>query len=111
MTDSKKKLIPDETIDRAKDYPIIELADRLGIEVKGTICRCVNPSHEDKNPSMSFKIETNTFKCFSCGFHGDTIALVRKARNPEFIEAVEFILNENLTQPSTYKQKAQKHPL
>lgn len=111
MTDSKKKLIPDETRDRAKNYPIIELAYRLGIEVKGTVCRCISPSHEDKNPSMSFKIETNTFKCFSCGFHGDTIALVRKARYCEFIEAVEFILNENLNQPSASEQRAQKHPL
>ncbi|NGX44091.1 MAG: DNA primase [Candidatus Anoxychlamydiales bacterium] len=104
-------MVDQQTIEKAKQISIIELAYRLGIEVKGTVCRCISPSHEDKNPSMSFKIETNAFKCFSCGFHGDTIALVRQARNCEFIEAVEFILNESLNQTSASEQKAQKHPL
>ncbi len=104
-------MVDKQIIERSKQISIIELAYRLGIEVKGTVCRCISPSHEDKNPSMSFKIETNTFKCFSCGFHGDTIALVRQARNCEFIEAVEFILNESLNKTSASEQKAQKHPL
>ena len=105
------EMIDDETVERAKNSPIIAIANRLVAELKGKLCRCLSPNHEDKNPSMSFKTETNTFKCFSCGFTGDTIALVRQARNCTFTEAVGFILNESLDQTSANRQNAQKDPL
>lgn len=33
--------------------------------------RCLNPSHEDKHPSMSFDARTSNVRCFSCGAGGD----------------------------------------
>lgn len=39
---------------------------RKGIN-PGKPFRCLNPGHEDSNPSMSFYAKNNTVKCFSCG--------------------------------------------
>ena len=97
-------MIDELTKQRAKDHPIIDLAIYLGLELKGKLCRCTSPDHEDKNPSMSFDVTNNTFKCFSCGIHGDTIELAMQVKNVSFIEAIEYILNEKITQTSSYSK-------
>ena len=33
--------------------------------------RCINPEHEDRNPSMRIDRITGVFNCFSCGFKGN----------------------------------------
>ena len=104
-------MIDDETLERAKKYPITDLAQRLGIEIKNNTCRCISPDHEDKHPSMSFVKEINIFKCYSCPFTGDTIKFVRTITNLGFRGAVELILNENSTQRTGYSVKPLKHPL
>ncbi len=35
------------------------------------LVRCLNPEHEDKNPSMRIDQITGIFNCFSCGFKGN----------------------------------------
>lgn len=37
---------------------------------------CLNPLHEDKNPSMSFNRKDNRVKCFSCGASYDIFDLI-----------------------------------
>jgi DNA primase len=49
---------------RLRDYLEIK-----GVKVEGSICRCFNPTHEDKNPSCVVSI--NCYYCPSCGTHGD----------------------------------------
>ena len=48
---------------------------------KGISClkifRCLNPNHEDKNPSMSFYKPGNIVKCFACGAKYDIFDLVK----------------------------------
>ena len=34
------------------------------------LVRCLNPEHEDKNPSMRIDQITGIYQCFSCGFKG-----------------------------------------
>ena len=34
------------------------------------LVRCLNPEHEDKNPSMRIDQITGIFNCFSCGYKG-----------------------------------------
>lgn len=43
---------------------------------KWIVCRCANPEHEDKHPSMSVNELTGSFKCFSCGFKGNITKLL-----------------------------------
>jgi DNA primase len=38
---------------------------------KDFVVRCLNPEHEDKNPSMRIDKTTGTFNCLSCGFSGN----------------------------------------
>ncbi len=50
--------------------------------------RCLAPDHEDRTPSMSVKLDTQTFRCFGCGAHGDVIDLVRMVEGGETWEAM-----------------------
>ena len=35
------------------------------------IVRCLNPEHDDRNPSMRIDKITGVFQCFSCGYKGN----------------------------------------
>ncbi|MEI0550874.1 CHC2 zinc finger domain-containing protein [Brachyspira intermedia] len=76
--------------DIKKQYPIIDIAIRLGLNIdknNKSIC----PFHNDKNPSLSFNIKDNYYHCFSCGASGDNIKLVQELLYCNFNEAIEFI--------------------
>ena len=74
---------------RLRDLPIEGVAERLGLQVTRHKCLC--PFHEDHHPSMSFSIRKNTYRCFVCGEHGDTIDLVMKQQRLGFPEACDFL--------------------
>lgn len=38
---------------------------------KDCVIRCLNPSHEDRNPSLRIDRTTGVFNCLSCGFAGN----------------------------------------
>ena len=78
--------ITDHEIQAAREYPITDL-----IEFKRRKCRCINPAHDDKRPSMSYK--RNRVKCFSCQWTGDSIDVVMLQENLTFIEAVRRLNN------------------
>lgn len=50
------------------------------------------PFHDDKNPSLVIYPAGKGFHCFSCGAHGDTIDLVMKVNDTDFVSAVQTIL-------------------
>jgi hypothetical protein len=58
---------------------VIELLDSNNIEYiyKGeNVCvRCLNPLHNDSNPSMSIRIQDGLFNCWSCGYKGNLYKL------------------------------------
>ena len=51
---------------------LTELLDLKGIEYRDTggdvLIHCLNPEHEDRNPSLRVDPETGVFHCLSCGF-------------------------------------------
>ena len=55
-----------------------ELLNEKHIEYKPQgrdyVVRCLNPEHEDVNPSMRIDKLTGLFNCYSCGFSGDLFA-------------------------------------
>ena len=59
-------------LQKLRDLPIEEVAERLGMRVVRHKCLC--PFHDDHHASLSFKVSKNTFRCFVCGAHGGTIA-------------------------------------
>src|ERR1035438_3830601 len=73
-----------------KQIPIIEVAKRLGISVRGTTAMCFM-GHDKASPSLSFLKSRNTWRCFgACGKHGDGIALVMEKQNLDFKSALTW---------------------
>jgi len=65
-----------------KDY-----LETRGIDTRKNF-RCLNPQHEDKNPSMGFDKANNQVHCFSCGAKYDVIDLISLDYNCGFNEAL-----------------------
>ena len=73
-----------------KQIPIIEVAKRLGIQVRGVKAMCFM-GHDKASPSLSFHKKWNSWKCFgACGKGGDGIALVREKEGLDFKGALEW---------------------
>ena len=88
-------------LQKLRDLPIEEVAERLGMEVKMHKALC--PFHDDHHASLSFSVRRNTYRCFVCGEHGDTISLVMKSLNKTFGEACRWLSDGNGNyKPLTY---------
>ena len=88
-------------LQKLRDLPIEEVAERLGMEVRMHKALC--PFHDDHHASLSFSVRRNTYRCFVCGEHGDTISLVMKSLNKTFGEACRWLSDGNGNyKPLTY---------
>jgi len=56
--------------------------------------KCLNPEHEDTNPSMSYDRKRNIIHCFSCGKTYTLIDLIMVEENLSFADAVAFLNNK-----------------
>ena len=74
-----------------KAIPIKDAAIQLGLSLRGNVCRCASPDHEDRHPSMVFNLAKNSFKCFGCNASGSVIDLVMLAKNSSFQEAIAYL--------------------
>lgn len=74
---------------------IVDVAQRLGVEVKHGRARCIHPQNHkngDRTPSMTVSSDKNTFNCWVCpDVHGDVIALVQQVESVGFIKALEWL--------------------
>ena len=87
----------DLTMDKLRKLSILEVAEKLGFELKGTGDegrRTICPYHDDKHPSMHFSKKKGIFKCFVCGAKGDLFKLVMDDRNCSFVEACDWLIDE-----------------
>ena len=80
-------------LQKLRDLPIEEVAERLGLRVVRHKALC--PFHDDHHASLSFKVSKNTFRCFVCGASGGTIDLVMKYLNKDFKEACRWLGGES----------------
>ena len=84
-------------IDKLKAIPIIEVAERLGIEVRGHKARCVFHS-PDRHPSLRFYENKGSAHCFTCGKHiSNTIDLVMQVMNCSFVKACQWLSDGHAT--------------
>ncbi len=80
--------IPQNIIDDLRQRDCEELANRLGIEVRGHKAYCF--LHSESIPSLSFHpSKKNVWHCFSCGKGGDAISLMMAYERCGFAEACE----------------------
>ena len=91
-------------LQKLRDLPIEGVAERLGLQVVRHKCLC--PFHADSHPSLSFRVNKNTYRCFVCGASGGTIDLVMHYLGKDFREACKWLSDEHKVilsdpQPST----------
>ena len=88
-------------LQKLRELPIEGVAERLGLRVMRHKSLC--PFHADHSPSLSFYRRNNTFRCFVCGAHGNTIDLVMHYLGKSFIDACQWLANENCIILTEYK--------
>ena len=79
--------IDKETIEKAREVSIEEVYP----ELNGKFIRCLNPDHEDNNPSMYIKVFAY---CFSCGARYNVIDFVMLKEELSFNNAVARIMGD-----------------
>ncbi len=104
----------------AQRIPILELAAKLGLSLKGRTASCYNLSaHKngsDNNPSLTFYPATDSYYCFSCRVSGDAITLVMKVKGFSFKQAVNFLMTMASSSPrptltsQTYSEECSPSP-
>ena len=80
-------------LQKLRDLPIEGVAERLGLRVTRHKALC--PFHDDRHPSLSFKVSKNTYRCFVCGASGGTIDLVMRHLHVDFKEACRWLADEH----------------
>ena len=84
----------------------------IDYKIKGHdyIIECLNPSHEDTNPSMRVDITTGIFNCFSCGSKGNLFTKFNKIvnmlniRQTNILEKIKQLKIPNLALPEDADQ-------
>ncbi len=76
----------------------INIVDLVGQSVlltkKGKSWKGLCPFHADKNPSFTVDPTLGSYKCWSCGEHGDIFTWVMKTRHVEFVEALRILAEQ-----------------
>ena len=87
--DPPKGSVTKEQIDQALSVPIEHV---IGQELKKSGERLFGlcPLHREKTPSFTVYPD-NKFHCFGCGVNGDSITLIRKLHDFNFVEAVRWL--------------------
>ena len=96
-------------IQKLRDLPIGEVAERLGLQVNGR-GQCLCPFHDDHHPSMALG-RHNQYRCFVCDAHGDVIDLVMKVTGKSFREACRWLAEGEQLIMKSEKLKVNHEPL
>ena len=81
-------------LQKLRDLPIEGVAERLGLSVTHHKALC--PFHDDRHPSLSFKVSKNTCRCFVCMTQSiGPIDLVMKHLHLDFKEACRWLADEH----------------
>lgn len=78
-------------LQRVKDIPILEIAGRLGLDLKAGKNNPCFKGHGNNSPCLHVYGNTNSFKCFSCGIGGTVIDLVMNVLNLDTAGAINWI--------------------
>lgn len=86
-------MIEPQDIQKLRDLPIEEVAERVGLTVKRHKSLC--PFHNDTVPSLTYYRARNTYRCFVCDAHGSTIDLVMHQLRLNFPQACQWLADSN----------------
>ena len=85
--------ITEQQLSELRALPIEGVAQRLGLGVSRHRSLC--PFHDDSHPSLHYSVAKNTYKCFVCDAHGGPIDLVMHHLRKSFVEACQWLADEN----------------
>lgn len=78
-----------ETADIYQTVSAHVVLKRAGSQYKG-LC----PFHQEKTPSFTIDQTRDTYRCFGCGEHGDSITFLIKVMQMSFPEAVRYLADQ-----------------
>ena len=83
--------IKKEKIEEIKEKAdiISVVSDYLSVKKSGRYYMGNCPFHSEKTPSFFLYPETNTFHCFGCGKHGDSISFVMELESLDYVSALK----------------------
>jgi DNA primase catalytic core len=92
-------------------YPHLrEYLEDNGIDTSNGNFRCINPDHEDNNPSMGILPDGKVFHCFSCMFAGDIFHAAHILEKKPMV-GHEFIQENLLYLANKYGVETDEQPL
>lgn len=94
-------------LNRLRSLPIEGVAERLGLQVVRHKSLC--PFHDDHHASMTFNPRRNTFRCFACGAHGNSIDLVMRHLNKSFPDACHWLADGTNIIIDRWKPKTEEY--
>ena len=85
----------DDNIKAVNSIPIADVVRLFNVDLKrfGNNYKAICPFTEHSEEMESFTVysDSNTIKCYGCGFFGDNIEFVRKMNGMKFKEAIKFL--------------------
>ena len=63
----------------------------VDLRVRGALATGLCPFHNEKTPSFTVYINTQSYYCFGCGSGGDAITFIRNIENLDYTEAVTML--------------------
>lgn len=107
-------MINDQAINEIKTH-LKDYLEEKGLNTK-RLFNCLNPSHDDKHPSMSYDDKRNIVKCFSCNSSYDLISLYaidhNLDNNKDFIRIIdELALKYNIDVKSNKSNPLKKESM
>lgn len=74
--------------------PVLDLLTKNSVHCvpsgQDYLIRCLNPEHDDKNPSLRVDKTVGTFHCFSCGFKGNIFRFFGVMDNPVGVKVAKL---------------------
>lgn len=67
----------------------------VSLKSRGRIMVGLCPFHNEKTPSFTVYIDSNSYYCFGCGAGGDCITFIKTAENLDYVEAVKFLADRS----------------
>ena len=94
-------------LQQLRELPIEAVAERLGLRVTQHKSLC--PFHEDTHPSLSFRVNRNTCRCFVCMTQSiGPIDLVMRHLHIDFREACRWLSNGEIVSRAQEVQEVQE---
>ena len=67
------------------------ISSYVNLRRHGSTMKGLCPFHNEKTPSFTVYLDTQSFYCFGCGAGGDVITFIRRIENLGYLDAVRFL--------------------